>query len=514
MTLSHASMFPTQSAQSMGRLRSVSRIAPKTEPRTARSARGGCRDAAIPLPHASGPSSWSVVSTAGGAPLGSLRSDILDSRASMHASVPLAKPRPAPDAIQKLALRLEERGIAVWRHGNGLLSALGSVGTAGQSLLCTADASTLLALLPTAVVTASQARRLSLPTPDGPVDLLPIGDCPLEHVLIGFGLGALGFAWREAGDPETGERWCDPVGARLDFLNGCMGPTTAEPNPFLLLPDRIWVAARLLAEYQLRATPELLAQAREALAAGGSGTARTEARTGATFPPLGAPARHELARVLRAPRPAYGLAFLAESGVSPRLFPGLERSGETLVGELPRLPALRWAAWLRGCKLQQALVGLRMPPALGRSIARLQAAHPLDRTLDPKPGSRRDAGLRKLLQRLTPEEVDGLVLWRRRDLETRTSAAADLEALDRIRQRIEQLREEHSRAVQMRRLALDGEAVMQLLDAGPGPHVGQALAHLARFVLAHPEANARAPLEEELRRWAAESASKEAASKR
>jgi hypothetical protein len=446
----------------------------------------------------------------------------------MQPPVPLAKPHPAPAAIHRLALRLEARGIAVWRHGDGLLSALGSgydsgpgsAPAAGQTLLCTADAAMLLALLPTAVVTASRARRLSLPTPDGPVDLLPIGDRPLESVLVGYGLGAHGFAWRELGtgaageggadDAEDGDRWCDPVGARTDFLAGRMGPTTATPNPFLLMPDRIWIAARLLAEHGLAASPELITLARQAVIEGSRpATASPAARTGSTFPPLGAPARHQLARVLAARQPECGLAFLSEAGVSPERFPGIERTGETIVGERPRLPALRWAAWLRGCKLQQALVGLRVPPALGREIARLQAAHPLDRTLDRRPGSRRDAGLRKLLQRLTPEEIDGLILWRRRELETGPGSAADLDALDRIRQRIEQLREERSRAVQMRQLALDGEAVMRLLDAGPGPHVGQALAHLARFALAHPEANEPAPLEAELRRWAAESASKQ-----
>jgi len=440
-------------------------------------------------------------------------------------------PHPAPDAIRQLALRLEERGIGAWRQGDGLLSALPALGSAvgpapasgssfgaarpaSQILLCAAEASTLLDLLPTAVVTARQARRLSLPTPEGVVDLLPIGDRSLESVLVGFGLGAHGFAWREVGEAGTGPdeadgRWCDPVGARADCLAGRMGPTAARPNPFRLVPDRIWIAARLLAEHGLRATPELIALAREAGPGGAAATTAPApgARTGATLPLLGAPARHQLARALAAPQPRSGLAFLAESGVSPRLFPGLDRRAETILGELPRLPALRWAAWLRGCKLQQALIELRMPPALGRAIARLQAAHPLDRTLHRKPGSRRDAGLRKLLQRLAPDEVDGLILWRRRELEVQPDAAGDLDVLEHLHQRIEQLRDERRRAVQVRRLALDGEAVMKLLDAGPGPHVGDALAHLARFVLAHPEANEPAPLEAELRRWAADPAS-------
>ncbi len=50
-------------------------------------------------------------------------------------------------------------------------------------------------------------------------------------------------------------------------------------------------------------------------------------------------------------------------------------------------------------------------------------------------------------------------------------------------------------------LALDGRAVMAILGAGPGPHVGEALRHLLDRVLEDPSRNAPAALEDELRAW-------------
>jgi tRNA nucleotidyltransferase (CCA-adding enzyme) len=50
-------------------------------------------------------------------------------------------------------------------------------------------------------------------------------------------------------------------------------------------------------------------------------------------------------------------------------------------------------------------------------------------------------------------------------------------------------------------LALDGRAVMAILGAGPGPHVGEALRHLLDRVLEDPALNDAAALEAELRAW-------------
>jgi tRNA nucleotidyltransferase (CCA-adding enzyme) len=50
-------------------------------------------------------------------------------------------------------------------------------------------------------------------------------------------------------------------------------------------------------------------------------------------------------------------------------------------------------------------------------------------------------------------------------------------------------------------LAIDGRAVMAILGAGPGPHVGEALRHLLDRVLEDPALNAPARLEAVLRGW-------------
>jgi tRNA nucleotidyltransferase (CCA-adding enzyme) len=58
-----------------------------------------------------------------------------------------------------------------------------------------------------------------------------------------------------------------------------------------------------------------------------------------------------------------------------------------------------------------------------------------------------------------------------------------------------------SPALSAQHLALDGRAVMAILDAGPGPHVGEALRHLLDRVLEDPSLNEAGALEAELRAW-------------
>jgi tRNA nucleotidyltransferase/poly(A) polymerase len=250
------------------------------------------------------------------------------------------------------------------------------------------------------------------------------------------------------------------------------------------------MTARLLAERSLKPTAELLAMAREALP-------EVLDRL-----PQGAPARREIARTLAAPTPENGLAWLRESGVSGALFPGMEAAGEARVACLPQSPGLRWAVWLHGCGIQRALVRLRMPLVLAKEIERIHAAHPIDRAAE----SMREAGIRRILQRLTSEEIEGLMAWRRLELDARKANAETVTRRERlavIETRIARFRSERARSGLVRQLALDGQHVMEALGAGPGPHVGRALAHLARFIEQHPDANDRATLERELHAWAA-----------
>jgi len=231
-----------------------------------------------------------------------------------------------PQPIADLAQRLEDQGIATWSHGEDLQSALrptaaretGSATRAlTHSLLCEADATSLLAVLPRAVVTARRAHRITQATAAGPVDLIPLDDRPIETRLLDFGLAPFAFAFR----PRT-SAWCDPLAARAGFEAGLLAPATAGPNPFELAPRRFWIAARLLAEHALEPTAALLALARAALP------------DALDRLPAAAPARRELSRILAAPAPAKGLAWLRESGVSDALFPGLDPAGELRIARL------------------------------------------------------------------------------------------------------------------------------------------------------------------------------------
>ncbi|MAG29560.1 MAG: hypothetical protein CL908_01545 [Deltaproteobacteria bacterium] len=393
----------------------------------------------------------------------------------------------------ELCAHLEQRGIRTWSQGEGLLDDLrprpddagahrGAVPT--RTFLCTANAADLLRALPRAVVTASSRRRLTQATGAGPVDLLPTGHASLEATLIGFGLSALAFAFR-----PTDESWCDPTGARDLFERGELGGLGNTREGFLRAPRRFWIAARLAAQHSLVPTSELLSSS---LAALPDALERL---------PQGAPARREVSRILFSTSPERGLAFLRESGVSTALFPGMDPANETLIAALAPLPALRWAAWLRGTATQRALVRMRVPHALARRVERIQHFHPIDRSV----GTLREVGIRRVLQRLSEDEIEGLLGWRRSELAAEPDRPETRECLDRLREieaQIERGRQLQQRSSRVRALALDGRAVMTTLGAGPGPHVGRALAHLANFVEADPDANSREQLIDELRTWA------------
>jgi hypothetical protein len=394
----------------------------------------------------------------------------------------------------ELCERLEARGIATWSQGEGLLQDLQrqpnaehGLGLNPSTLLCNADATGLLGVLPHAVVTASQERRLTQATASGPIDILPIGGGRLKDILIGFGLGPLAFAYRRS----TGQ-WSDPADMRAKFRDGILDLANSDPNPFTIAPRRYWIAARLASQFRLEPSAGLLAAARDGLAE--------------ALPRLSvaAPARREIHRILLCPDPdpRLGLGFLHDSGISPALFPGLKRSGEKRVSQLGETPAFRWAAWLEGTATQRAIVRLRMPHALARQIEKISRAHPIDRTIE----SLRDGGTRKILQRLDQEDVKRLILWRRLDL---ADAIQDEETklrskrLDQVEAQFAKHRLDQERNDRVRSLALGGQAVMDALAAGPGAHVGRALAHLAEFVSQNPDANEPNALAAELDNWAA-----------
>lgn len=417
------------------------------------------------------------------------------SRSTVH-------PRALPKPVSELCAHLEERGIPSFSHGEGLLEDLraeprpsggaalpgrplvGAPRESTRSLLVDASREQVLRALPQAVVSAAFGERVTQVTTEGPVDLVLTGGTGTDDTLRRFGLGPYAFAFRP-GD----ERWCDPYDRLPGWQRAELDLTTPQDAPFADAPRRYWIAARLIAEHDLQPTPALLECARSALP---EATPRL---------PLAAPARRELVRILAAPQPGPALAFLHDVGVCEYAVPGASAVHAARIDALPPLPAIRWAAWLRGSATARAMVTFRVPHALARRIELLQASHPLDRSVSP----RRDAALRKLLSRLEEDELSALFAWRRVEIASwpdREEAARVEARLAAIEARIAAIRAARSQSGAVRALALDGRAVMERLGAGPGPHVGRALAHLARFVAQSPDENVPEALERELLAWA------------
>lgn len=409
-------------------------------------------------------------------------------------SNPAAPPR-LPDAVVRLVEQLESEQIAVWQQGDRLLEDLlnplpiaeGSTRSA-PCLLCAASADSVANLLPAAVVTAAHARRFSLATDSGPVDLIPLGPRGIDSALLGFGLSVWAVAFR-----VSEQVWADPsqqlpgiLERRLELL-----PEASGTNPFARAPRRYWLAARLLAEHGLTPSLEVVEAARLAV---DESLAQI---------PQGATARRELTRILMAREPARGLGFLRQVGLADAFFPKNNPSAEEIIEQLPARPGLRWAAWISGSPCQASLRRWKMPPVLAREIERLLRIHPIDRTTT----ALAEAGLRRLWQRLDREELEILLHWRRLELDRmpaseETERAAD--QLERIATRFEEFEGRSSKAAQVEQLGLDGAAIMKILGCGPGREVGEALRHLALFSAAHPEANEPSRLEAELRTWFAE----------
>lgn len=410
-------------------------------------------------------------------------------------------PPALPECLLEICAHLESHRIDTAVQGDALLSALGRPEAATEpepardvapprratawALVCAAPPETLRRALPRAVSTAALGARFSLPTEAGPVDLLPLGDASIDAGLPRFGLSAHAIAWR----PRNAS-WIDPVGGLAAWAASRLEPVSiASVDPFSEAPRRYWIAARLLAEHGLAPSAPLVEAARTAFDAAADAL------------PLGAPARRELMRILAAPDPRTALAFLRESGVTPRVAPGANPIQEERVAALPPNPALRWAAWLRGSATGSAMVRFRVPHALSHRIQRVQSSHPLDKSFEPGRG----ASLRRQLARLSPEDLADLFVWRRLEIAAfpDENEARRIEGrLDRIEERIASLRDAESQTDAVQALAIDGGQIMAALGAGPGRHVGQALQHLARFVADHPEANEPAALEAELLQWA------------
>ena len=232
--------------------------------------------------------------------------------------------------------------------------------------------------------------------------------------------------------------------------------------------------------------------------------------------------RDEWIKALRARQPSRAFRVMLEHGLLEITAPELSALAREPAGGEHRLslalrrtdlcvvPELRLAALLRDLgpdaagseKLADALlVRLRYSNAERKAVGRALRFRELP--LDPEPS---DAGLRRWLRELGPNEYRDLCALERADLLAREQAPT-AEALGTRRSALERLEQraaaelERKPALTLSDLALDGKLLMTELGVPPGPQIGKLLAALLDQVIEQPDLNTKERLIERARRW-------------
>ncbi len=232
----------------------------------------------------------------------------------------------------------------------------------------------------------------------------------------------------------------------------------------------------------------------------------------------------ELGKLLAAERPSVALRLMDETGLLDVLLPELAAQrgipqnkvpGEDLwdhtVGTVEAAPAnrlpVRLAALLhdigkpstiddgpfRGHEVVGAdmaarvLDRLHLPRVATERVVHLVRNHMF--TYEPGWG---DAGIRRFIQRVTPEAIDDLFALRRAD-NLGSGLAADAHGLDELRARVD-AELAASVVLDRSRLAVHGDDLMTELGVPAGPRLGRILDALLDRVIAEPHLNDRATL--------------------
>ncbi len=216
----------------------------------------------------------------------------------------------------------------------------------------------------------------------------------------------------------------------------------------------------------------------------------------------------ELARLVVGPHAARAVRIMRSTGLLGVVLPALGAARPSAIDHaiavLRRVPAdatLRFAALLHGvgaAEAERALVALRQP----RRISDEVAAHVREHASLAARDARHPASpieVRRWLSRVGLERSDAQLALADAD----AAASGDRRGRARVKALAAAVADAKAAPppLSAQDLALDGRAVMAILGAGPGPHVGEALRHLLDRVLEDPSLNAPAALEAELRGW-------------
>jgi tRNA nucleotidyltransferase (CCA-adding enzyme) len=317
-----------------------------------------------------------------------------------------------------------------------------------------------------------------VPTRSGPVDVTRFrGGGGLREDLArrDFTINAVAL------EPDQ-EQFFDPFGGLEDLENGRLRAVGSATDRLREDPLRALRAARFVGELGLTVDPAV------------------EAALPDVAPALAAVAaerlRAELERLLLSPRVDQGIALLHRTGLEAALLPDVPANCGPLVALLPTDLTLRWAAWLRGTQAERTLRRLRVSRSRVVDIVRVLALHPLDERVPA-----RDGALRRAMSRAGEENIERLLCLREAEIEAGATPASSRDKLADLRAALERIHSAGALALVRTDLALDGSAVMALLDCEPGPRVGRALQHLTECVLDDPSCNTPDGLSRRLTLW-------------
>jgi len=341
-----------------------------------------------------------------------------------------------------------------------------------------ASAEAVLELFPRAVPIGVRHGTVMIPTASGPVDVTALrAGSRIEDDLAhrDFTVNAIAF------DPLGGEL-LDPFEGRADLARGRLRAVRSARERFREDPLRALRAARFAATLGLAPDPEVVSAMAEC--AGELGRVAVER------------IRAELDALLRGSQAGEGLALLRRTGIEAALAPGVSPGAARLVDALPPRLELRLAAWLRGARALSILRRLRFSRGRAERVERLLRLHPVDALADPA----REGSVRRLLKK-AGGDWDDLRLLRRAELRLEGAGPAAEACMAALEAAVARAERSGRLALHRLDLALDGKAVMAALGCGPGPAVGEALAHLTERVLDDPACNTREDLERLLREW-------------
>jgi putative nucleotidyltransferase with HDIG domain len=306
----------------------------------------------------------------------------------------------------------------------------------------------------------------------------------------------------------------DIYGGRSDIAKRRIQAVKDPEARFLEDPLRLIRAARIAAELRFRIEPQTLS-AMTGLA-GEIGTVALER------------VRDELMKLLMSPKPSVGFNIMRKTSLTvevlPELLEGYRRRQNAYhrytiyrhamesVDRVPPDPILRLTALFHDIAkprvrtkvegvwrfqghaeastelAQRIMKRLKFSDEVIRRVTHIIAHHMID--YQPEWG---EGAVKRWIRRVSPDNLDLLLSFRRADLLAHGIRDRKLEWLGELEHRVKRL-EDTPFPIDTDHLAIDGHRVMEILGLSPGPGVGSALEHLLEMVIDRPELNNEADL--------------------